>query len=194
MISQTATHATLLARLSGPSDPVAWREFCDRYEDLIRGFGRRQGLSPSDCDDTVQDVLLSLTKAMPSFQYDPARGKFRSYLKTVTLHAIQRRWRQKSIAGALPEGSDLGPEGSDAVDQMWEAEWRQYHLRLAMRTIRAEFNASDVAAFEQYVGAGRDARQTAHELGISVDSVYQAKSRILKRLGTLIAAQTEEEG
>ncbi|MFN0132904.1 MAG: RNA polymerase sigma factor [Phycisphaerales bacterium] len=194
MLSQTTTHATLLARLSGGSDGIAWREFCDRYEELIRGFGRRQGLSPNDCDDILQDVLLALTKSMPNFTYDPTRGKFRSYLKTVTLHAIQRRWRQKSPEARLPDGSEPGLPGTDQSEQLWDAEWRQYHLRLAMKTIRAEFNPTDVAAFELYVGANRDAREAANELGVSIDSIYQAKSRILKRLGRLIALQTEEEG
>ena len=86
------------------------------------------------------------------------------------------------------------PQAEDEAEAAWEAEWRSYHLRLAMRTIRAEFSASDVAAFESYVGAGNAAEQAAADLGISVDRVYQAKSRILRRLGDVIAAQVEEEG
>ena len=194
MISQTtATHATLLARLSD-GDAVAWSDFCDRYEQLIRGFAKRQGLGGADADDVVQDVLLGLTKSMPGFRYDPAKGKFRSYLKTATMHAIWRRSRQKGPVVPLGEGGSQADGADDPVDQTWEIEWRQYHLRQAMRTIRAEFNASDVIAFERYVGADRDAKETAAELGLSVDSVYQAKSRILRRLGQVIATQTDEEG
>lgn len=196
MIGQTTTHASLLARLGDGGDSTVWAEFCDRYEQLIRGFVRRQGIVGADADDVVQDVLLGLTRALPGFVYDPAKGKFRSYLKTAVLHAIFARSRQKRPVRALGEGSTAdvaGPEESQS-EQMWEDEWRQYHLRLAMRTIRAQFSASDLAAFDAYVGAGRDAAEVAADLGISLDRVYQAKSRILKRLGEVIHAQVQEEG
>ncbi len=196
MIGQTTTHASLLARLSDGGDALAWKDFADRYEELLRAFCRRQGVVGSDADDVLQDVLLALTKAMPGFAYDPARGKFRSYLKTTTLHAIFRRTRQNRGTIGLGEVSTAAhaPSTEDATEQAWESEWRQYHLRLAMRSIRAEFNSTDVAVFEAYVGAARDAEEVATDLRISVDRVYQAKSRILKRLGELIAMQVEEEG
>ena len=76
----------------------------------------------------------------------------------------------------------------------WEDEWREYHLRQAMRTVEVEFNAADRAAFDAYVLEGRDAREVAASLDLSVDQVYQAKSRILKRLSVLVEQQVSEEG
>ncbi|MBI4717515.1 MAG: sigma-70 family RNA polymerase sigma factor [Planctomycetes bacterium] len=196
MFAQTTTHATLLAKVAEGSDPGAWREFCDRYGELIRGFARRQHVQPADCDDIVQDVLLALTKSMPGFQYDPARGRFRSYLKTAVLHAIFRRSCQKR--GDVPltsvESATGAADANPEVDEVWEAEWRQYHLRLAMRMIAAEFNEADRAAFDAYAVQGRSALETAETMGMTVDQVYQAKSRILKRISRLIEAQTAEEG
>lgn len=196
MLAQTTTHATLLARLHGGGDQLAWREFSDRYEQLIRGFARRHGLIGADADDLVQDVMLALTKAMPGFAYDPGKGKFRSYLKTVTLHAIFARLRQNHAAAPLGDLSQTSVPAADAdaAEPHWEAEWRQHHLRQAMRTIRSTFNASDVAAFELYAQQGRDAAEVARELDISVDKVYQAKSRILRALSDAIARQVDEEG
>lgn len=195
MLAQTTTHATLLARLRGGGDHAAWREFCGRYDELIRGFARRQGVVGAEADDVVQDVMLALTKAMPGFAYDPSRGKFRSYLKTVVLRAIWARSRQKSGAVPLGEVSASAAPGDEAsAEGPWEAEWRQYHLRRAMGPVRAEFGATDLAAFEAYAQQGREASEVARELGISVERVYQAKSRVLRRLGELIAAQVEEEG
>ena len=63
-----------------------------------------------------------------------------------------------------------------------------------MRTIRVEFNDSDCEVFERYAIAGQDAQKVAQELDVSLDQVYQAKSRILKRLTILIEAQVEDEG
>jgi RNA polymerase sigma-70 factor, ECF subfamily len=193
--AQTTTHATLLARLSGGGDAVAWREFCDRYEELIRAFARRRGVNPADCDDVLQDVMLALTKSMPGFRYDPAKGKFRSYLKTVTLHAISRKFRQNP--GAVPLGTDDGSVSravEDETEDTWEAEWRQYHLRTAIRTIQTEFNRADLEAFERYGIGGEEVAVVAQSLSMSADQVYQAKSRVLRRLGQVIAKQVEEEG
>ncbi|UCD76032.1 MAG: hypothetical protein JSV91_03740 [Phycisphaerales bacterium] len=55
---------------------------------FFHGFARRRGLQPADCEEVTQGVSLSLSKAMPDFQYDAGKGKFRPYLKTATLHAI----------------------------------------------------------------------------------------------------------
>jgi len=194
-VGQT-THITLLQRLSGAggADPGSWADFCDRYGELIRGYARRRGLQPADCDDIVQDVLLSLTRTLPGFTYDPAKGRFRAYLHTMVNHAIHRRSFQKRGERPLEEGAaSFLSDGSDA-DEPWESEWRQHHLRVAMRSIAAEFNAEDRAAFEAYAVEGRDVRQTATDLGLTVDQVYQAKSRILRRLGELVHQQVIEEG
>lgn len=144
----------------------------------------------------VQDVLVALTQNMPRFTYDQSRGKFRSYLKTITLRVIikkkARRHGELNLEH-IEEATRLAAT-DEAVEQNWELEWRNYHVRLAMRTIRTEFNASDCNAFERYAVAGEDAQTVAKELATSVNQVYQAKSRILKRLTALIEAQVQDEG
>lgn len=195
MLGQT-THVSLLRRLSEGNDPTAWQEFHDRYAELISGFARRRQLQPADCEDIVQEVLLALSRTMPGFRYDPGRGKFRSYLKTITLHAIfKRRAREHGEVNLehIEQATRAAADEED-VEAAWEAEWRQYHLRQAMRTITAEFNDSDQQAFQQYAIEGRGAQETAAALNLSVDQVYQAKSRILRRLSELVEQQVRDEG
>lgn len=191
-----STHITLLDRVARGEDATAWNEFHERYVDLIRGFARRRGLQASDCDDVAQEVLLSLSKALPGFEYDPAKGKFRSYLKTITLRAVFKKNCQKRGEIDLEhiEEATRAAGRDEAIDAAWEAEWRQYHMRQAMRSISAEFNELDRRAFQSYAVKGKDARATAEELGMSLDQVYQAKSRIVKRLGALIETQIQDEG
>jgi len=193
--SQLTTHTTLLARLGDVQDHGAWNEFHARYGGLIRTYARRQGLQPADCDDVLQEVLIGLSKAMPGFEYDPQRGKFRSFLKTIASRAIFRKFRQKAATGRQqPVEGENSPIDDDRNEQVWEQEWRSHHLRLAMQTLEAEFNTCDRAAFEAYAVDGRDARETAEALGMTVDQVYQAKSRILKRLSAVIEQNVSEEG
>ena len=190
------THITLLDRLKDEHAHSAWDEFCERYGDLIRSFARREGLQASDCDDVLQEVLVALTGSMRRFEYDPELGKFRSYLKTITLRAIFKRFRQKQRVGeqAPHDEAARGAAADPETDARWEDEWRQYHLRQAMGTIEAEFGESDRAAFRLYALSQRSAPETAEALGLSVDQVYQAKSRIMARLAKVIESQIADEG
>jgi len=196
MSVQTATHTSLLIRLRDGADSAAWQEFHERYGDLIRGFARQRGLQPADCDDVAQDVMLALSKTMPGFQYDPSKGKFRSYLKTTTLRAVFGKRRQKHSEFALGsiEETIRSAEADAAIEEAWELEWQRYHLRQAMRTLATEFSETDRQAFQHYAIDGLDTRETAAELNISVNQVYHAKSRILKRLEVVIEQQVREEG
>jgi RNA polymerase sigma-70 factor (ECF subfamily) len=195
MYGQT-THISLLQRLSDGEDARAWQEFYERYWELITGFARRRNLQPADCEDVVQEVLLSLTRTMPGFRYDPSKGKFRSYLKTITLHAVFKRHMQRHGEVDLQhiEEATRAACADEDTEAAWEAEWRQYHLRQAMKQIGAEFNAPDRQAFQRYAVEGRDAQETAEALHLSVDQVYQSKSRIMKRLSELIDQQVQDEG
>jgi RNA polymerase sigma factor (sigma-70 family) len=200
VLSQSQTHVTLLERLASQGDSArsgaAWAEFLDRYGDLIRGFCRRHDLQASDQDDVVQDVLVALSKAMPGFRYDPTQGKFRSYLKTVALHVIYAKLCQKRAGAALVDADAMADTaaGDPATDAKWEQEWRQHHIRQAMRVIEAEFSARDRAAFARYAIAGESADRVAQEHGLSPEALYQIKSRITRRLTELLARQVAEEG
>jgi RNA polymerase sigma-70 factor (ECF subfamily) len=183
-------------RLRTGADSAAWQEFHERYGELIRGFARRRGLQPADCDDIAQEVMLSLSKAMPGFQYDPSRGKFRSYLKTATLRAIFKKRRQNDsevALGSIEEATRFA-EADATVEEAWELEWQRYHLRQAMRVLENEFSETDRAAFRHYATDGHDAQETARKFNISLNQVYHAKSRILKRLEEVIERQVQEEG
>lgn len=187
-----STHQSLLARLSAGADQTAWAEFAHRYGELIRGFARRRGLQAADVEDMLQEVCVALSKGMRDFVYQPSRGRFRGYLKTIAVRSIGKHLRKHGgpVLEAEAEPALADPE----IEANWEAEWRQHHLRTAMQGIGAEFRATDVRAFELLTQGGADAKAVAGELGISVDSAYQAKSRILKRLRELIKAQVEDEG
>jgi RNA polymerase sigma-70 factor, ECF subfamily len=198
-VHSLSTHQSLLARLSRGNDQEAWAECFARYRELILGVARRRSFAGSDGDDVLQDVFVELGKSLPKFQYDRERGRFRGFLKTITVRVIGKRLRTRGPAKAL--GTDPDAEPNDTLgaadpefEATWEAEWRQYHLRLAMAVLRSEVRATDLRAFEEVTQGQRDPGEVARDLGIQVASVYQAKSRLLKRLRELIALQVADEG
>ena len=166
MGTQVSTHTTLLARLADGSDRSAWGEFHERYGELVRRFAGGRGLQPADCDDVVQEVLLALTRAMHSFEYDPTKGSFRAYLKTVTIHSVSRVIRKNHPAPALVTVADAVEPGAEdeSVAAAWEAEWRANHVRRAMRLLESEFKVAELRVFQRYAVDGEGARETAAAL------------------------------
>lgn len=182
------TSATLMLRLKADGDAreVAWAEFCERYEPIIAGFAKRQGLAPSLIPDLVQQIVVGFFAAQPRFCYEPAKGRFRGYLKACVAHEVQRlrtvaaASARREHAVAVPEQSG---EGDERTDRAWDAEWEAHQLKQAMERVRASLaGGKTFEAFHRTCVLNEPAEHVAAELGLSRDSVYQAKTRVLSRL------------
>ena len=190
------TSATLLLRLHA-SEPtareIAWREFEERYGPIIAGFARKLHAPPQDIEDVVQDVLTGFFGASPTFVYDPAKGRFRGYLKTCTWNALQKRVGRTARFRAVPI-ENVDPEEL-AVDQLWNDVWEQQQLKAALEQVREQYRDNKTfRAFEQFVILDRRGEDVAAELGMSVESVYKAKERVSAALREKLAALIEERG
>src|SRR5262245_34192889 len=83
------TRQSLLSRLRDWQDQAGWREFFDTYWRLIYNVARRSGLADAEAQDVVQNTFMYLTRRMPNFHYNRARGSFKSWLRVVTRSRIQ---------------------------------------------------------------------------------------------------------
>lgn len=179
------TRMTFIMRLKDRSNSIGWNEFQDRYGELLYRYARSVGASHADAEDSVQEVVLYLFKAMDGFEYDARKGRFRSYLRSSIIRALARRGKRES-----KQPSPVDPKNFDFVaakteagtDGKWDREWQMHRLRWALRSVVGEFEESTMKAFELHVLAGLSAEETAVEAGISKASVYQSKSRVLKRV------------
>lgn len=181
----SSTHLTLLMRLRDRSDEVSWDEFHDRYGQLLYRYARGRGASHDDAEDVVQEVELGLFKALNGFEYDARKGRFRAYLRAAVVHALGRRARREARDPATldPQNFDyLASEQEATADAHWEQEWQYHRLRWALRSIADAFEPQTLRAFEQHVLLGRSVDETALHTGLSKASIYQARSRVLKRL------------
>jgi RNA polymerase sigma-70 factor (ECF subfamily) len=161
------TSVSLLERLRQPAESQAWGRFVDLYTPLIYYWARRVGLGSEEAADLVQDVLTLLVQKLPELQYDPEKS-FRGWLRTVTLNKWRENRRRRGIA--------LTTAG------FWQVEYQQHLVGRALKLMQAEFQESTWKACWECVVAGKPAAQVAEELGLTVDAVYAAKSRVLRRL------------
>jgi RNA polymerase sigma-70 factor (ECF subfamily) len=177
---------SLLQRLrlagQGVSNAVAWSEFAELYTPLLYSWATRLGLQPSDAADLVQDVFVVLVRNLPDFHYDSCKS-FHAWLRTVLLN----RWRdrQKHRAVAPEQVGHPSLEEMQVPDQaleLEEAEYREVLVRRALEMMQREFRPATWKACWEQVVNGRPANEVAAELGLTVNAVYVARSRVLRRL------------
>lgn len=177
------TSTSLLIRLRQPTDRAAWSRFVQLYGPLIYKWAQSTGLQPNDAADLVQDVMTLLLRKLPEFHYDKSRS-FRSWLKTVTLN----KWREMSRKRSLPvsdvtaSGLARLPDAGAAKDEFWENEYRQEVVARAMAMMKSDFKPATWKACQRYLLGEGTPDELAAEFGVSVWTIYSAKSRLIKRL------------
>jgi RNA polymerase sigma-70 factor (ECF subfamily) len=176
------TSISLLEQLRKPLDQEAWERFVRLYTPLMNHWARRLNGQGQDAEDLVQDVFALLVRKLPEFRYN-RRKSFRGWLWTVTLNKWRQKRRQRAVAEAASGPDALAlledPAGPDAVEN---AEYREYLVGRALQLMQSEFRPTTWKACWQLIVAGRPAEEVAAELGMGIDAVYAAKSRVLRRL------------
>jgi RNA polymerase sigma-70 factor (ECF subfamily) len=179
----TSTSVTLLQRVRQREDREAWARLASLYTPLLLRWTRLAGLPEADAADLVQDVFVVLAAELPDFKYDPARGSFRGWLKTVTVNKCrEQQRRRKQPVGQGGVDDPLGQIPDPAVDAFWEAEYRQYLCRKALQVMQSQFEPSTWQACWRQVVEGQTAADVARQLGLSEAAVYVAKFRVLRKL------------
>jgi RNA polymerase sigma-70 factor (ECF subfamily) len=180
-IGVNTTSISLLERLRQPSDQDAWRRFVHLYSPLLYYWARGVHLPAADAADLVQEVLLVVVEKMPEFVYDPHRS-FRGWLRTVTLNKWRERCRKYASAPPMNDAGLSGLTDGNGTDLFAETEYRQWLVRQALEIMQGEFEPTTWKACWETTVSGRPAAEVAAELKVSVDVVYGAKSRVLRRL------------
>jgi RNA polymerase sigma-70 factor (ECF subfamily) len=166
--------------------PETKKSFVERlfaeHHSALQAFFYRRLKTKHDAADLVQEVLVLLMQKLPEFDYDPSQS-FRGWLRTVTLNKWRdiRRLRRIAVteadAAAMPAGED-----ADAAKVFEEADYRQHVVKQALAVMQAEFQPATWKACWEYMIDGKPAEAVAKELGLTVNAVYLAKSRVLSRL------------
>jgi len=176
------TPPSLLARLRGSPERDAWERFVEMYTPLFFTWAQRLSLDDHDAADLVQDLFTVLVEQLPHFVYDPHKS-FRAWLKTILLNRQRNRVRRLAVEKVIvhPDLNQVAGENEPIVE-LEEAEYRQYLVGRTLALMQAEFQPQTWQACWEFVVCGRTADEVAKELGVSVNAVYLAKSRVLRRL------------
>lgn len=175
------TPHSLLERLRSPTEEAAWGRFVELYTPLLYHWARRFGLQQEDAADLVQEVFSILAVELPSFRCD-SKQRFRGWLWTVTRNKWRSRQRRLAVRPQEVGDADLAAVADDNSDGLEETEYRKYLVGRALQIMQGEFEPTTWKACWLYVVEGRSSADVAAELGLSVNAVHLAKSRVLRRL------------
>lgn len=152
----------------------------------------RWRLSPEDAEDAVQEFFTTVVARDVISAYEPARGRFRTYLRAcldrfvVDLGRRERAKKRGGGAGRLAiDFADAEAEialgatpAADALDEYFDAEFVRHVLSMSIATLQGELEAKGksvhFSVFERLYLAGDDEpsyARIAGELGISVTDV-----------------------
>ncbi len=56
---QWKTTTQILEELQQPGSDLVWDQFCDHFQPIVVGFGRKLGLSAADAQDAAQETMIS---------------------------------------------------------------------------------------------------------------------------------------
>ena len=70
----------------------------------------------------------------------------------------------------------------DGVTEFWESDYRRHLVKRALELIRDQFQPATWQAFWKTVVEGQAGKKVAVDLGLSINAVYIAKSRVLTSL------------
>ncbi len=172
-------------------DPDGWRELMDRYgrflSAIIRRILARRGLpsGPTEVDEATEDffadIFLSKAAALARFRHD---GPLRAYLAVLAAnHARTRASRlikERSHADRLADPDNL--EEISRSDEVPDSSLTKDSVSEAL----ALCGSDDQALFQLlYVDAVKT-EEAASFLGVACEVLYNRKSRLLKKLRTIL--------
>lgn len=174
------TSTSLLKRLQGSAEARDWERFVRIYTPVLYHWIRRQGVVQHEAADLVQEIFTTLVTVLPRFEYDRQRG-FGNWLCTLTANKCRDFYRRRAVrkSSALNEVDATLP---DSVAEFTQDEYHRSVAQRALQIMQGEFEEKTWKSCVETVVHGRPAREVASELGISINAVYVAKSRVLRRL------------
>ena len=177
--SQSTSASLLDSARSRRAD--AWDRLVTIYTPLLHIWLTAAGVQSADRDDLIQRALLVLLRRLPEFEHNGRPGAFRAWLRGIAVNLLREFRRDRPHAGADSVLDQVGDPAA-ALSRLWDEQHDRHVLNELMDLVRPEFSESTWLAFRRLALYGEPARKVAAELGLTINAVQIAKSRVLTRL------------
>lgn len=194
------TSFSLLERASASRDTEAWDRLVALYAPLMRRWLSSYDIQNADADDLIQDVLSVVLAELPAFQHNRRTGAFRNWLRRILVNRLRGYWRirkreplARGSSSFVEQLNELEDDNTEA-SRIWNAEHDRHVISQLLVSVRPRVQGKTWDAFRRQVLEGQQADVVAAELGMPINSVYVARSRVLSILRREAAGLVDDEG
>ena len=185
------TSTTLLRDLAGDSQHARWTEFAARYRPMMEAY-LRECFPGVDPDDLIQETLVAIAAALPTYVYDAvSSGHFHNYLTGVLRHKALNAVRgDRRYAAAVNRSEVDADKVQSPATVESDEDFRRALMESALGQLMAgdEVSTRDKQVFEQVAIVGVAPTEVAAKFGLSRANVDQIKKRMTDRLRSLVRA------
>ncbi len=125
-------------------------------------------------------------RQLPTFRHNGRTGAFRAWLRGIVHNFLKEFWRDRSAPAAESVLGELA-DANGRLSRVWERQHDQHVYQGLAAIVRAEVTDTTWLASHRTTLEDQPAKRVAEELGISVNAVLIARSRVLTRLRSLAA-------
>lgn len=193
-----STPQSFIENLACDRSTLNWERFLFLYRPLLERWLRLYGISPTDAPDLIQESLVVVVRRLPEFRHNGRTGAFRTWLKQILRNQVlehRRREQRISSSSEIEETLQIeDPRGG--LELLWDREHDREILRRLLQLTKPLVPAKSWEAFYRTAVMGDESPAVAKELGMSLNAVYIARSRVfgqLRRLARGLLATTEDE-
>jgi len=177
------TRPSLLIRVRNQNNQEAWHEFDGIYRPMLFRFARARGMGEAEAEEIAQQCMTAIHLHIGGFEYDPGKGRFKSWLGTMVRNRINSALRRRrDVQAGTQEFRDLR-DGGPEPDEVFDTLWRQEHLRHCLRLIRSEVEESTFRVFVAFVMEEQPLEEVCERFALTPNHVRVIRTRMTRRLG-----------
>lgn len=182
------TSLSLLQRLADDQTDSDWQRLISIYRPFVFQRVSTYPLLVDQAEDIVQEVMMVLMRELPAFERKRT-GSFRAWFRQIVLNQLRYALRRAKITPLVAGQSEklslqieqLADPASEVASN-FDREHDKAVFRHAAELVKSEVKETTWQAFRKHAMNGENASTVAEELGISLNSVLLAKSRLTRRI------------
>ena len=178
-------------------DAEAFEALYDRLQGGIYRYALRMTGSPATAEDVTQEVFLSLIR--DRCDYEPRRGKVKSYLYGMARHRLLRRLERERNFVSLEASESDGDvaydqlSGNDPFLDLARTETAEL-VRQAVLSLPSHFREVIVLCYLQEMSYADAGEVIDCPIGTVRSRLARARALLVSKLGTLGTLETSELG
>ena len=190
--SPPETRASLILRLKNAEDVAAWNDFVAIYAPVIFRVACRHGFQTADAENLIQEVLLSISRALPQWLQREDRGSFRAWLLKIARNEAVDMLTRRATRPLGKDGQDAErllaevPDPRRDLSSQFDVEYEQAVFQWAAAQVRDSVSETTWQSFWLTHVEGLSVDTAAKQLNMRAGTVYVARGRVMNHIKELV--------